>query len=68
VFKYGFDLPAGTREIKLPNDNRVRIFAISVVDEANAVAPAWPLYLPDFPETVVSTEAQPMIRKSQQKR
>ena len=63
VFKYGFDLPAGTREIKLPNDSRVRIFAISVVDEANAVTPAWPLYLPDFPETGVSTETLPVNRK-----
>ncbi|MFI5178761.1 MAG: hypothetical protein ACHQO8_09360 [Vicinamibacterales bacterium] len=54
VFKYGFDLPAGTHEIKLPNDSRVRIFAISVVDEANAVTPAGPLYLPDLPGPAVA--------------
>jgi len=33
------------------------------VDEANVVTPAWPLYLPDFPETVVSTEALPVKGK-----
>jgi alpha-mannosidase len=63
VFKYGFDLPAGTREIKLPNDSHLRIFAISVVDEANSVTPAWPLYLSDFPESGVTTETLPANRK-----
>ncbi|HKW00471.1 MAG TPA: hypothetical protein VJN96_11635, partial [Vicinamibacterales bacterium] len=62
VFKYGFDLPAGTRELKLPNDSRVRIFAISVVDEANSVTPASALYLPDFPSKGVSTETLPTNR------
>jgi alpha-mannosidase len=44
LFVYRFDLPAGTKTIKLPDNNRVRILAISVADENPLVKPAQPLY------------------------
>ena len=37
VFKYAFDLPAGVREVKLPNDSRLRIFAVTVTNEQGGV-------------------------------
>jgi alpha-mannosidase len=44
LFAYAVDLPAGAKSIKLPNNDRVRILAISVADENPEVEPAQPLY------------------------
>ncbi|MGB6775149.1 MAG: glycoside hydrolase family 38 C-terminal domain-containing protein, partial [Terriglobales bacterium] len=44
LFVYPIDLPAGTKTIKLPNNNKVRILAISLADENPVVRPAQPLY------------------------
>jgi alpha-mannosidase len=44
LFGYGIDLPLGTRTIKLPDNNKVRILAISVANENPEVKPAQPLY------------------------
>ncbi len=44
VFAYGFDVPAGTREITLPNDPRLRILAISVAHEPGRVRMVSPAY------------------------
>ena len=44
LFGYAIDLPAGTKTIKLPNNENVRILAISVADENPDVTPARPLY------------------------
>jgi alpha-mannosidase len=44
LFAYAIDLPAGAKTITLPNNGRVRIFAISVADESPEVKPAQPLY------------------------
>ena len=44
LFAYPIDLPAGAKNIKLPNNDKIRIFAISLVDENPAVRPAQPLY------------------------
>jgi alpha-mannosidase len=44
LFKYGIDLPAGARTIKLPDNNRVRLFAVTAANNVNdAVQPARPL-------------------------
>ncbi len=53
LFAYPIDLPAGAKTITLPNDDRIRILAISVADENPAVKPAQPLYdvLPPPPTT-----------------
>ncbi len=46
LFKYGFDLPQGAAaSLTLPNDSRIKIFAVTVAKQADAtVAAATPLY------------------------
>jgi alpha-mannosidase len=44
LFAYAVDLPAGAKTLTLPDNERIRILAISVVDEAPGVTPASPLY------------------------
>jgi alpha-mannosidase len=44
LFAYSLDLPAGTKTITLPQNDKIRILAISVADENAAVKPAQPLY------------------------
>ncbi len=44
-FKYGVDLPAGAKKLTLPNNDKIRVFAVSVANEPGAgVSPAAPLY------------------------
>jgi alpha-mannosidase len=50
VFAYGFDLPAGTREIRMPNDSRLRILAITATNDPVGLVPAGALYVGDIPE------------------
>jgi alpha-mannosidase len=44
LFAYPIDLPAGTKSIKLPNNDKIRVLAISVAEENPDVKPAQPLY------------------------
>ena len=44
LFAYPIDLPAGTKTITLPDNDKIRILAISVADENAAVKPTQPLY------------------------
>ncbi len=44
LFAYSLDLPAGTKTITLPQNDKIRILAISVADENAAVQLAQPLY------------------------
>jgi alpha-mannosidase len=44
LFAYPIDLPAGAKTLTLPDNDRIRILAISVADEAGLVTPAQPLY------------------------
>jgi alpha-mannosidase len=44
LFAYPLDLPAGTKSITLPDNDKIRILAISVAEENAAVNPAQPLY------------------------
>jgi alpha-mannosidase len=44
LFAYPIDLPEGAKTITLPDNNKIRILAISVADEDAAVKPAQPLY------------------------
>jgi len=44
LFGYEIDLPLGAKTIKLPNNESVRILAISLADENPEVKPARPLY------------------------
>jgi alpha-mannosidase len=44
LFAYPIDLPVGATTLTLPDNDRIRILAISVADEAGRVTPAQPLY------------------------
>ncbi|MDR3739261.1 MAG: glycoside hydrolase family 38 C-terminal domain-containing protein [Terracidiphilus sp.] len=44
LFAYALDLPAGATTLKLPKNDKVRILAVSVVNEQPAVQPVQPLY------------------------
>lgn len=44
LFAYALDLPAGARTLTLPDDERVRLFAVTVSDEGGGVRPAQPLF------------------------
>jgi alpha-mannosidase len=44
LFAYPFDVPPGAKSIKLPDNDKIRILAISIADENPAVKPAQPLY------------------------
>lgn len=44
LFAYTIDLPAGASTLTLPDNDRIRILAISLADEAGGVVPAQPLY------------------------
>jgi alpha-mannosidase len=49
LFLYAIDLPVGTRELRLPNDNRIRIMAITLAREPFHLWPARALYSSDLP-------------------
>ncbi len=44
MFVYAIDAPAGAKTLTLPNNDKIRIFAVSVADEPSVVRPAQPLY------------------------
>jgi alpha-mannosidase len=44
LYAYSLDLPAGTTTLTLPNNDKIRIMALTVADQADDVRPAQPLY------------------------
>jgi alpha-mannosidase len=44
LFAYPIDLPAGTKTLTLPDDDKIRVMAVSVAREAPGVRAAQPLY------------------------
>jgi alpha-mannosidase len=44
LFAYEINLPPGARTLKLPDNARIRILAVTVSDEGVGVRPARPLY------------------------
>jgi alpha-mannosidase len=44
LFAYAIDVPAGATTLTLPNNDRIRILAITVANEGGQVRPAQPLY------------------------
>lgn len=44
LFAYAIDLESGTKTIKLPNNPKIRILAMSVAEENPRIKPAQPLY------------------------
>jgi len=49
LFVYPIDLPAGTRDLRLPNDSRIRIMAVTAVRAPAHLWPASLLYSADLP-------------------
>ncbi len=49
IFAYAIDLPRRARELRLPNDNRIRIMAITAAREPFRLWPAMALYSSDLP-------------------
>ena len=50
VFVHGIDLPPGATEVRLPGNERVRVFAITAARGPHPVSPAGELYALDLPE------------------
>jgi alpha-mannosidase len=44
LFAYPLDLPPGAKTITLPDNDKIRILAISMADENASVQPVQPLY------------------------
>jgi alpha-mannosidase len=44
LFVYGIDLPAGTRSVKLPDNQNIRVLAMSVAQQSPELRPVQPLY------------------------
>src|SRR5207244_12737672 len=44
LFAYALDLPRGSRTLTLPDNDRIRILAVTVAEEPWVVIPAHPLY------------------------
>ncbi len=44
LFVYSLDLPAGVHTLTLPNNDKIRILSISVVDDSPSLVPAAPLF------------------------
>jgi alpha-mannosidase len=51
LFAYSIDLPPGTKTVTLPDNDKIRVLAMSVADENAPVKPVQPLYdlLPSLP-------------------
>jgi alpha-mannosidase len=60
LFAYAIDLPAGAKTLTLPNNDKIRVRAVSVADEGPQVKPAEPLY-----DTLGRTEPGPMVPMGQ---
>jgi alpha-mannosidase len=56
LFAYGIDLPAGAKTLTLPNNDEIRVLAVSVADEGPLTKPAQALY-----DTLGRTEPGPMV-------
>jgi alpha-mannosidase len=50
LFAYAIDLPAGARSVQLPNDDRLRIMAMTAARQASRVKQSSALYAADLPE------------------
>ncbi len=44
LFAYAIDLPPGARTLTLPDNDRIRVMAVTVADEGPSVRPVQPLY------------------------
>lgn len=73
LFGYAIDLPAGAHTLTLPDNDKIRILAVSVADENPELKPAQPLYdvlppasaaAPDFMLSAASSVSVPQGRSA----
>ena len=69
LFAYTIDVPANVHTLTLPDNNKIRILAVTVADESPQVRPVQPLYdtlerTDQLPKTKPATEA---LRKTPEK-
>jgi alpha-mannosidase len=57
LFAYPIDLPAGVKSIRMPDNDKIRILAMSATEENPQVKPVQPLY-DLLPSTLSSRAAQ----------
>ena len=50
LFLYAIDLPPGLQQVQLPNNDKIRILAVTVAHDRYRLWPATPLYAADLPE------------------
>ena len=60
LFAYPIDLPAGTKSIQLPDNEKIRVLAISVAEENPEIKPAQPLY--DLLQTPTAADSATLSR------
>jgi alpha-mannosidase len=60
IFAYPIDLPPGAHTLTLPANDKVRVLAVSVSEEAPVVEPVQPLY-----DTLQSAEVNPQVEAGQ---
>lgn len=65
LFAYAIDLPAGTREIRLPSSKGIRILAATAVREPRRVTPTTTLYASELPDPAAVRAATPGRRGRQ---
>jgi len=53
LFAYGLDLPAGTKSITLPANDKIRILAVSVATEGPRATPASALYMAEYADRLI---------------
>jgi alpha-mannosidase len=44
LFAYAIDMPAGARTLTLPNNDKIRVLAVTAANQKGRVWPAQPLY------------------------
>ncbi len=64
VFSYAIDLPPGTKELRLPMNDKIRILAVTVANEPSHVTPAGALYMADFADSYVVPPTAPAREKA----
>ena len=44
LFAYSLDVPANAKTLTLPENDKIRVLAVTVADESSQIRPARPLY------------------------
>ena len=64
IFKYAVDLPAGTRAIHVPANDKLRILAATAVNEPTRLSAAGTLYAHDIKEPASPAPVRPVAAEA----